>query len=59
MPVSPIEDADAEAEEDDQRVHGPAVSISTCSPHSVLSVPAQRPSRPAPGCVHGAQPIDA
>ena len=25
----------------------------------VLSVPAQRPSRPSPGCVHGAQPIDA
>ena len=34
-------------------------AIYTCSPHSVLSVPAQRPSRPPPGCVHGAQPIDS
>ena len=32
---------------------------STCRPHSVLSVPAQRPSRPEPGWVHGAQPIDS
>ncbi len=32
---------------------------STWRPHSVLSVPAQRPSRPVPGCVHGAQPIDS
>ena len=47
------EDADAEAEGDDHRVH------QTCSPHSVLSVPAQRPSRPLPGFVHGAQPIDS
>ena len=31
----------------------------TCSPHSTLSVPAQRPSRPLPGWVQGAQPIDA
>ena len=28
-------------------------------PHSVLSSPAQRPSRPLPGSVQGAQPIDA
>ncbi len=28
-------------------------------PHSVLSVPAQRPERPSPGWVHVAQPIDA
>ena len=34
-------------------------TTSMCSPHSVLSVPAQRPSRPDPGCVHGAQPIDS
>ena len=32
--------------------------VSTCNPHSVLSVPAQRPSRPLPGCVQGAQPIE-
>ena len=32
---------------------------STCRPHSVLSVPAQRPSRPEPGWVHGAHPIDS
>ncbi len=31
----------------------------TCRPHSVFSAPAQRPSRPAPGSVHGAQPIDS
>ena len=30
-----------------------------CSPHSTLSVPAQRPSRPLPGWVQGAQPIEA
>ena len=47
------EGIDAEAECDDHRVH------QTCSPHSVLSVPAQRPSRPLPGFVHGAQPIDS
>jgi hypothetical protein len=28
-------------------------------PHSSLSVPAQRPSRPLPGSVHGAQPIES
>jgi len=28
-------------------------------PHSVFSVPAQRPSRPEPGWVQGAQPIDS
>ncbi len=39
---------------------GPGVvtAVATCSPHSVLSWPAQRPSRPVPGFVHGAQPID-
>ena len=31
----------------------------TCNPHSVLVSPAQRPSRPDPGLVQGAQPIDA
>ncbi len=30
-----------------------------CSPHSVRSVPAQRPSRPAPGTVECVSPIDA
>ncbi len=34
-------------------------TTSTWRPHSVLSVPAQRPSRPLPGWVHGAQPIDS
>ncbi len=29
-----------------------------CSPHSVFSSPAQRPSRPAPGSVQCVQPID-
>ena len=32
---------------------------SACSPHSVLSVPVQRPSRPVPGSVQCVQPIDA
>ncbi len=32
---------------------------STCSPHSVLSVPLQRPSRPVPGSVQWVQPIEA
>src|SRR3954467_520360 len=32
---------------------------STCSPHSVRSLPAQRPSRPAPGSVEWTSPIDA
>ena len=31
----------------------------TWIPHSVLSWPVQRPSRPEPGSVHGAQPIEA
>ncbi len=31
----------------------------TCSPHSVFDCPAQRPSRPAPGRVQGAQPIES
>ena len=31
----------------------------TCSPHSVFSWPAQRPSRPFPGNVQGAQPMEA
>jgi hypothetical protein len=31
----------------------------TCNPHSVLSVPAQRPARPSPGWVQHAQPIEA
>ena len=30
-----------------------------CRPHSTLSDPAQRPSRPAPGAVQWVQPIDA
>src|SRR6478735_7383547 len=30
-----------------------------CSPHSVRSVPAQRPSRPLPGCVECVSPIDS
>ena len=34
-------------------------TVSTCRPHSVFSVPAQRPSRPLPGWVQGAQPIDS
>jgi hypothetical protein len=29
------------------------------SPHSVFSLPAQRPSRPLPGRVQGAHPIEA
>ena len=29
-----------------------------CSPHSVFSSPAQRPSRPAPGSVQCVQPIE-
>ena len=29
------------------------------SPHSVRSVPAQRPSRPLPGCVECVSPIDS
>ena len=33
--------------------------VHSCSPHSVLSVPAQRPSRPLPGWVQGAHPIEA
>ena len=28
-------------------------------PHSVLSVPAQRPARPSPGCVECTSPIEA
>ena len=32
---------------------------SPCRPHSVCERPAQRPSRPPPGRVHGAQPIEA
>ena len=31
----------------------------TCRPHSVFSLPAQRPSRPLPGCVQCVQPIEA
>ena len=31
----------------------------TCNPHSVLSSPIQRPSRPDPGSVQCVQPIDA
>ena len=31
----------------------------TCRPHSVFSLPAQRPSRPSPGSVQCVQPIDA
>jgi hypothetical protein len=31
----------------------------TCRPHSVFSLPAQRPSRPVPGCVQCVQPIEA
>ena len=38
---------------------GSARHHTTWIPHSVLSLPAQRPSRPSPGCVHGAQPIEA
>ncbi len=37
----------------------PTTGLMTCRPHSVFSVPAQRPSRPLPGCVHGAQPMDS
>ena len=36
-----------------------AQTVSMCRPHSVFSVPAQRPSRPFPGSVQGAHPIDA
>jgi hypothetical protein len=32
---------------------------STCSPHSVLAVSAQRPSRPCPGAVQCVQPIES
>ena len=35
------------------------VMQSTCSPHSVLSIPVQRPSRPVPGSVQCVQPIEA
>ncbi len=31
----------------------------TCSPHSVFAWPAQRPSRPLPGIVQGAHPMEA
>ncbi len=31
---------------------------SACNPHSVLSLPVQRPSRPVPGAVQWVQPID-
>ena len=43
-----------------QRPRTPIQSSYACSwsPHSVFSVPAQRPSRPDPGFVHGAQPIE-
>jgi hypothetical protein len=50
------EDAHAEAEEDDRRIHQEA---GRCRPHSILSVPAQRPSRPPPGEVQWVQPIEA
>ena len=43
IPVSPIRTPDAEAEADDERV-----DHATCSPHSVLSVPAQRPRARCP-----------
>ncbi len=39
--------------------HDQGSTISTWMPHSVFSVPAQRPSRPLPGWVQGAQPIDS
>ena len=42
--------------EDEAVVHA---GSSTCRPHSVLSIPAQRPSRPAPGSVQWVQPIEA
>src|SRR6476646_3612849 len=39
---------------------GPKASdVHVCSPHSVRSVPAQRPSRPLPGCVECVSPIDS
>jgi hypothetical protein len=56
------EDPHGQPEEDDQGIHAvqPMAGAGlTCRPHSVLAEPAQRPSRPLPGRVHGAQPIDA
>ena len=50
------EDADAEAEEDQERVH---VLSRAWMPHSILSVPAQRPARPPPGWVQCVHPIEA
>ena len=38
--------------------HVAAHSATTCSPHSVLALPSQRPSRPAPAFVQCVQPIE-
>ena len=55
----PDEDADAEAEDDDQRVHQLSCSAPRgCRTRSCRSRPSG-PRGPPPGCVHGAQPIDA
>ena len=42
-----------------ERRAAPADLAQTWIPHSVLSLPAQRPSRPDPGRVQGMQPIDS
>src|SRR4029079_16743305 len=46
-------------EPDDEAAHAPTSPDGIVwMPHSVLSVPAQRPSRPAPGCVECTSPIE-
>ena len=47
------EDGEDGDEGEKRRLH------TTWMPHSSLSVPAQRPSRPSPGWVQGTQPIEA
>ena len=54
-------------EPDDEAAHcqplldegGDLVEATVWMPHSVLSVPAQRPERPAPGCVECVSPIES
>ena len=41
------------------RIGTTGVADQAWSPHSVLPVPAQRPSRPRPGTVHGSHPIES
>ena len=46
-------------EADEEGPWSSSVAGQACRPHSVLSPPAQRPSRPVPGAVQCVQPIDA